>query len=75
MVQLKDIRDIENSEIKKEIKNNMKQKISITIDEETLKLIENILKESRDAKFRNRSHVIEYSLRKFLNENLNKLER
>ncbi len=45
-----------------------KQKISITLDEEMLKIIENILK---DAQFRNRSHIIEYSLKKFLEENLN----
>ena len=43
-----------------------KQKISITLDEEMIKIIENILK---DAQFRNRSHVIEYSLKKFLTEN------
>lgn len=43
-----------------------KQKISITIDEKMLKLIENMLKEINDGRFRNRSHVIEYSLRKFL---------
>tara|TARA_Y100000310_G_scaffold275570_1_gene292178 strand:- start:236 stop:382 length:147 start_codon:yes stop_codon:yes gene_type:complete len=43
----------------------MKQKISITIDEEHIELIENILQDSR---FRNRSHVIEHSLRKFLDD-------
>jgi len=48
-----------------------KQKISITLDEEMIKTIENLLK---DAQFRNRSHVIEYSLKKFLEENLNKLK-
>ncbi len=48
-----------------------KQKISVTIDEKMIKLIERMLE---DAKFRNRSHVIEYSLRKFLNENLNNKE-
>lgn len=41
----------------------MKQKISITIDKQMIKLIKTLL---NDAKFRNRSHVIEYSLRKFL---------
>ena len=45
-----------------------KQKISITLDEEMIKLVEALLK---DAQFRNRSHVIEYSLKKFLQENLN----
>lgn len=43
-----------------------KQKISITIDEQTLALVEQIL---GDERFRNRSHVIEYSLRRFLDEN------
>lgn len=44
-----------------------KQKISITLDNKMLKIIENILK---DARFRNRSHVIEYSLKKFLEKDL-----
>ena len=43
----------------------MKQKISVTIDESALGLVETALS---DGRFRNRSHVIEYSLRKFLNE-------
>lgn len=43
-----------------------KQKISITIDEKMIKLIETLL---NDAKFRNRSHVIEYSLSRFLGKN------
>ena len=43
----------------------MKQKLSISIDEEKIKLLEEILKEGR---FRNKSHVIEYSLNKFLKE-------
>jgi Arc/MetJ-type ribon-helix-helix transcriptional regulator len=43
----------------------MKQKISITIDEQHIKLIENILQDSR---FRNRSHIIEHSLRQFLDK-------
>jgi len=46
----------------------MKQKISITLDQDALKLIEDLLKDSR---FRNRSHIIEHSLRMFLQENLN----
>lgn len=41
----------------------MKQKISITVDNKMLKIIEDMLKDSR---FRNRSHIIEYSLKKFL---------
>ncbi len=44
----------------------MKQKISITIDEQHVKIIENLL---QDSQYRNRSHVIEHSLRKFLEEN------
>lgn len=44
----------------------MKQKISITVDKHALKLIDNFLKE---GSFRNRSHIIEYSLNKFINEN------
>tara|TARA_Y100000310_G_C20667475_1_gene808410 strand:+ start:825 stop:980 length:156 start_codon:yes stop_codon:yes gene_type:complete len=43
----------------------MKQKISVTIDEQTLNLVEQKLE---DEKFRNRSHVIEYSLKRFLDE-------
>lgn len=49
-----------------------KQKISITIDSEMIKLIENLL---NDAKFRNRSHVIEYSLKRFLNDNQETIRR
>lgn len=43
----------------------MKQKLSITIDEKKIKLIEDLLKKE---KFRSKSHVIEYSLNKFLEE-------
>ena len=43
----------------------MKIKLSITIDEKKIKLIENLLKQE---KFRSKSHVIEYSLNKFLQE-------
>ena len=41
----------------------MKQKINITIDEEKIIKINEILKEGL---FRNKSHVLEYSLIKFL---------
>lgn len=41
----------------------MKQKISITIDEEKIKIIEEMLE---DGKFRSKSHILEYSLNKFL---------
>lgn len=44
----------------------MKQKISISIDEEKIKVVEKMLK---DGTFRSKSHVIEYSLDKFLKEN------
>ena len=43
----------------------MKSKISITIDNNLIDVIENMLS---DGRFRNRSHVIEYSLKKFLEE-------
>jgi len=43
----------------------MKQKISISIDEEKIKLLEKLL---HDGKFRNKSHIIEYSLDKLLKE-------
>ena len=41
----------------------MKQKISVTIDENALNLVETVLS---DGRFRNRSHIIEYSLQQFL---------
>ena len=44
-----------------------KQKVSITLDEETLKLIEKTLK-GKEKAFRNRSHVIEFSVNKVLEE-------
>jgi Arc/MetJ-type ribon-helix-helix transcriptional regulator len=43
----------------------MKQKLSITVDEEKIRLIEEMLKEGL---FRSKSHVVEYSLDKFLKE-------
>ena len=43
----------------------MKQKLSITIDEEKVKAIESLLQE---GKFRSKSHVLEYSLNQFLKE-------
>ena len=44
----------------------MKQKLSITIDEERIREIEELIKEGR---FRSKSHILEYSLNKFLKEN------
>ena len=41
----------------------VKQKISVTIDKETIALIESLLAEGQ---FRNRSHVLDYSLKKYL---------
>ena len=49
----------------------MKQKLSISIDEEKVKLIEVLLKEGM---FRSKSHVLEYSLNKFLKGNGEKNE-
>jgi len=43
----------------------MKQKLSITIDRETIKLIEAYIKEGL---FRNKSHVVEFSINKTLKE-------
>lgn len=44
----------------------MKQKLSITIEEDKIRIIEEILKEGM---FRSKSHILEYSLNKFLKEN------
>lgn len=43
----------------------MKEKLSITIEEEKVRVIEEMLKEGL---FRNKSHIVEYSLNKFLKE-------
>ncbi|MBS3081600.1 hypothetical protein J4416_01515 [Candidatus Pacearchaeota archaeon] len=43
----------------------MKQKLSVTIEEETLKMIEKALKSNT---FRNKSHLVDYGLNKFLTE-------
>ncbi|MHA1829187.1 MAG: ribbon-helix-helix domain-containing protein [Candidatus Heimdallarchaeaceae archaeon] len=45
-----------------------KQKIAITIDENLLNLVETKLQEGL---FRNRSHFIEYSIKKMLEEKKN----
>ncbi len=42
----------------------MKKKISVTIEEEILRLLDVELK---TGKFRNRSHILEYAMRKLLN--------
>jgi len=46
----------------------MKQKLSISIEENKVKLIEKLLQTSR---FRSKSHILEYSLDKFLTEEEN----
>ena len=46
----------------------MKQKLIITIDEEKIKKIEKILE---DGRFRSKSHILEFSLDKFLKEEKN----
>jgi len=46
----------------------MKQKLSITLDEEKVRIIDDILKKGL---FRNKSHVLEYALIKFLEGNEN----
>ncbi len=43
----------------------MKKRLSITIDENKIDLIEEILKKGL---FRNKSHILEYALVKFLEE-------
>ena len=43
----------------------MKQKLSITIDRKTIRLAEESIK---DGLFRNKSHVVEFSLNKTLKE-------
>ena len=43
----------------------MKQKLSITIDEKTIKLLKKVIEEGI---FRNKSHAIEFSLNKILKE-------
>jgi len=49
----------------------MKQKLSITIDEGKVRLIEKLLKE---GKFRNKSHILEYGLDILLKENTQGVE-
>ena len=46
----------------------MKQKLSITIGEDTVELLENVIKEGT---FRSKSHAIEFSLNKTLKEEEN----
>jgi len=47
----------------------MKQRISVTLDENTLISIQDKLRsESRSGIFRNKSHFIEYAVKKLLGE-------
>jgi len=46
----------------------MKQKISISVEQKTLEKLDEILE---DGQFRNKSHLIEFSLNKFLKEQKN----
>jgi len=46
----------------------MKQKLSITIEEETIELLDSVIK---NGVFRNKSHAIEFSLNKTLKEKEN----
>gem|GEM_PF-519825 len=45
----------------------MKQKISVTIDEET---VLDILDSIRTGKFRNKSHVVEFAVKKLLEDEM-----
>lgn len=47
----------------------MKQKLSITLDEDTLR---QIAEQLNSGKFRNKSHLIEYSVKKFFEEHSSK---
>lgn len=44
----------------------MKHKLSITMDEET---VLKVMGKLRNGQFRNKSHVVEYAVKKFLEEN------
>ena len=48
----------------------MKQKLSVTIEEDTVKLLDKFVQGGR---FRNKSHIVEYSLNKFLKGDKNEL--
>lgn len=43
----------------------MKQKLSITIEEDTVELLDEVIKE---GVFRNKSHAVEFSINKMLKE-------
>ena len=43
----------------------MKKKLSVSIEEKMIALIENL---SQDSRFRNKSHVVEYAVSKLMEE-------
>ncbi|MBU0535660.1 MAG: hypothetical protein KKE20_01745 [Nanoarchaeota archaeon] len=47
----------------------MKHRMSISLDEETVALIQRKLREGRDI-FRNKSHVVEFAVKKMLEDKL-----
>ena len=44
----------------------MRQKLSVSIEEDTLRRLDELLK---DVAYRNKSHVVEMALQKFLEDN------
>lgn len=51
--------------------NHMKQKLSITIEEDKIAEINALIEEGR---FRSKSHILEYSLNKFLKQEKQEVE-
>ena len=45
----------------------MKQKLSVSLEENLLKLIDKLV---RTGRFRNKSHVVEYSVNKVVNDEI-----
>ena len=50
----------------------MKQKLSITVEEKTIKLLDEVIK---DGVFRSKSHAVEFSLNKILNDSTKSVEQ
>lgn len=46
----------------------MKQKVSVSLDKQTVRKIDEKLGNGNNGLFRNRSHVVEYAVKKFLGE-------
>ena len=55
--------------MKRKKKKKLKQKLSITIDEENIKRIKKLLKKGN---FRSLSHIVEFAIIKLLKESKNK---